>query len=387
MTRATCVVGWALIATLATGGCNLLMDDLQVAAPEGGTGDADSDTDTDTDSDTDTDTDTDTDSDTDTCDPLTDCGGECVDITSDTDHCGACDHGCLGGDCVASACQVIQVSDGMDTSTSPGNGFLSIGPESIYYGYRSTPSGDFLLAHKDGTGTVCIACDEGEPRETAASDSWVFWVDVGMDELRRAPLDGSTYTALWSGQVGSPVTVDDTYVYWWDDATDSVMQAEHDGTNPTQVATGQSNVVSIAAEGGWLYWINGSNLMELDLSSPPAVTMVSGMTGPRSLVVDATHVYLATGTWNVDEAIRRVPRGGTVLELLDGIGGAYVIDLDQTHVYAANGADGDIYRIPKDGGTPEVLATGEPYPFDIVVDDDAVYWTSEVASTLTKVAK
>jgi len=383
MMRAALTVGWLALAGILLGACNLLMDDLELKDADSGTADAD----TDTDSDTDTDVDTDTDTDSDTCDPLTDCDGECVDLTSNPEHCGACDHDCLGANCVASACDPIQLSDGMDTSTNAGNGFLSVGPDFVYWGYRSTPSGDFLYADKDGAATSCIVCDQGEPRETVTTSSWVFWVDTVMDELRRAPLDGSTFTTLWSGQVGSPIAVDATYVYWWDEGVGNVMQAEHDGSSPTQVATGQANVVSIAAEGGWLYWTNGNDLMELELSSPPAVTMVSGLTAARSLVADSTHVYLATGSWDVDEAIRRVPRGDTTLELLDGVGGAYVIDLDATHVYAANGPDGEIFRIPKDGGTPEVLATGQQYPFDIVVDDEAAYWSSEIDASLAKVAK
>ena len=70
-----------------------------------------------------------------------------------------------------------------------------------------------------------------------------------------------------------------------------------------------------------------------------------------------------------------------------GTGSAYAITLDATHVYAAANYAGDIFRIPKDGGTPEVLVAGEPYPFDVVVDGEAVYWTSEVGGALSKVAK
>ena len=187
--------------------------------------------------------------------------------------------------------------------------------------------------------------------------------------------------------MGTPLGVDTTYIYWWDDGANAVMQADHDGGSPTQVATGQNQVNSIVAEGGWLYWINGNNVYELDLSSPPAVTMASGLTAPRSLAVDSTHVYLATGTWGVDEAIRRIPRGDTTVELLTGTGSAYAITIDATHIYAAANFSGDIFRIPKDGGTPEVLVSGEPWPFDIVVDDEAAYWTSETGAPLAKVAK
>ena len=127
--------------------------------------------------------------------------------------------------------------------------------------------------------------------------------------------------------------------------------------------------------------------MQLELGNPPATNLASGLVSPRSLAVDTTHVYFATNTWAVDEAIRRVPRTGGPVELLDDTGGAYAIAIDATHVYAADGAGGTIFRIPKTGGTPEVLATGQPYPFDIVVDNDAVYWSSETDASVAKVAK
>jgi hypothetical protein len=40
-----------------------------------------------------------------TCDPLTNCGGACVDLTSDPDHCGACTVDCGSGICVDSMCE------------------------------------------------------------------------------------------------------------------------------------------------------------------------------------------------------------------------------------------------------------------------------------------
>jgi hypothetical protein len=56
-------------------------------------------------------------------------------------------------------------------------------------------------------------------------------------------------------------------------------------------------------------------------------------------------------------------------------------------VYAADKHAGTIWRVAKDGGPVEVLAEGQAHPFDIGVDDTAVYWTSETSGELFKVAK
>ena len=37
-------------------------------------------------------------------------------------------------------------------------------------------------------------------------------------------------------------------------------------------------------------------------------------------------------------------------------------------------------------GSVEVLATGQNFPFDIAVDAEAVYWTSEIDAGVSKVA-
>jgi hypothetical protein len=335
------------------------------------------------------------DADTDTmCPPGTgDCNGDpsdgCeTDTTSDPGHCGRCGHDCDGGACVASACQPVHVADPLGTSTGPWNGFLAVGPTYVYYGYAANPTGGVAMSAKDGSSSSCIECDVGMPRELATGSAAVFWANVGTNELKSAPLGGGTVSTLWgSGTMGTPVAVDSSHVYWYNDGGNAVMQANLDGSSPSNVATGQPNVNSIAAHSGYLFWISGGNLMEIDLSGGSPNTLASGMTHPKSVAADATHVYWATGDWDVaNNELRRIPRGGGTTEVL-ATSFVWAIVLDATHVYAADNYGGDIWRVPKAGGTVEVLASGQPYPFDIDVDNVAVYWSSETDGGVGKVAK
>jgi hypothetical protein len=182
------------------------------------------------------------------------------------------------------------------------------------------------------------------------------------------------------------VAVDATSVYWYDAAGTSVMRADLDGSHPTVVASGQPEVGSIAVDAGVLFWTTNAAVVQQDLAGGTRTTLASGLTSPRSVAADATHVYWAAGTWGGGETLQRIARGGTTIEPLPGVG-AYAIALDATHVYVASNHDGTIWRVLKAGGTVEMLATGQPFPFDIALDATTVYWASESTGQLAKVAK
>jgi hypothetical protein len=329
------------------------------------------------------------------CPPGTgDCDGDpangCeTDTTTSAAHCGACNHGCLGGTCQASACQPVKVADPQGSpGPGVGNGFLAQDATTIYFGYKGTTVGGVAMAAKDGSGASCIACDTGEPRWLAADSVSVYWADIGLDEVRKAPLGGGAVTTLVTiGNLGTPIAVDSSHVYYVDEGASSVMQADLDGSNQATVEGGQTHVNSLAADGGFLFWATQTQVMAEDLSgSGPATALAGGRTDPRHVAADATHVYWAEGPWGGAETVQRILRSGGAPEQI-AAEGAFAIALDATHVYATDNHDGQVWRVPKDGGTVEILAAGLTYPFDIVVDDVAVYWASETTAEVQKVAK
>ena len=310
-----------------------------------------------------------------------------TDLITDPANCGACGHDCLGGACVASTCEPVHVADPLGTGTGPWNGFLALGPSNVYYGYAATPSGGIAMAAKDGSTSSCIECDVGVVREITTDATTVYWANVGTGELKSAPLGGGTVSTLWSGAVGLPVAVDPNHVFWADSSSDTLMMANLDGSGATAIATGQPSINSITAQGGHVYWISASRVMDMDIASRTPITLVSSTNHGKSVAVDATHVYWAEGDWDLpNNELNRIPKAGGAVDTL-ATRSAFAIALDSTHVYVASNYDGDIWRVRKSGGMPDILATGQPYPLDIAVDDVAVYFSSETDGGVGKVAK
>jgi hypothetical protein len=65
--------------------------------------------------------------------------------------------------------------------------------------------------------------------------------------------------------------------------------------------------------------------------------------------------------------------------------------VDAKYVYFTRAAEGTVLRAARDGGTVEVLARGQPFPFALALDDRAIYWVNVAAGadggTLMRLAK
>jgi len=275
------------------------------------------------------------------------------------------------------------------------NGFLTLDSDNVYFGYLGTPNGGIDRVPKDGSSNpTCILCDGGVPRDLATDGVHVYWTDNGVtpNEVRRVAIGGGTVQTLWSGQLAggypTPVAIDSSHVYWYANNNGSVMQAALDGSNPTAVGSSSTPVTSIRVHGSHLYFSNNTEVWDQDLgSSSSPLRLASGRPEPRSIAVDDTHVYWAEGRWNQpDNAVQRVPVGGGTMETCTTIA-VSTIAIDATQLYGADGAGGLIWRIAKGGGTPTVLASGQPAPWDIAVDTRHVYWSSEENGEVYRVAK
>ncbi|MBV1859217.1 MAG: hypothetical protein KUG77_12455 [Nannocystaceae bacterium] len=108
---------------------------------------------------------------------------------------------------------------------------------------------------------------------------------------------------------------------------------------------------------------------------------------PTELAGDDTHVFVlspapVSTVWAVPRDGQAPPRA-----LATGQARPRTLTLDATHVYWIEAAAGAITRVPKGGGVPEVLATGQAGAAGLAMDAATVYWTNEPAGTVHSVAK
>jgi hypothetical protein len=173
------------------------------------------------------------------------------------------------------------------------------------------------------------------------------------------------------------IAVDDRYVFWTDsDQNDgSINRIEKNDPTKFQKIGGQESPIGVTVDADFVYWtvIGGGpkgvstagiwRARKADLGDATRIAAAEDLPDnliPYAIAVDATHVYYT--------------------EAPD------LFELDTSNPCRANDAGavfGTIRRVNKAGGlqTSTVLATGQPCPNGIALDDSAVYWTNFGAGT------
>jgi len=108
---------------------------------------------------------------------------------------------------------------------------------------------------------------------------------------------------------------------------------------------------------------------------------------PTEVQGDATHVFVLSPA--PVSTVWAVPRDGLAppRALATGQTQPRTLTLDATHVYWIEAGAGSITRVPKAGGVPELLATGQAGAAGLAMDAASVYWTNEPAGTVHSVPK
>jgi hypothetical protein len=308
-----------------------------------------------------------------------------TDLQTSPDHCGSCDHGCLGGECAGGDCQPVVLAT---SAGAPRH--LTVDDTHLYWA-TSGPTGQIWQVPLDGLGSATqLAGAQPMPGSIVydgASQSLYWTTSANNGDVLRMALPGGRPQAIASGTKPNWLAVAGPNVFFTE-ATGSgeVSMAPIDGTGPT--TTLLSGVVwpwSIAVDGTSVYV--GTNASNGSIFFMPRQGGSSMQLAPAkfnyAIAFDATYLYFTE-----DTGIGRVPKAGGTATVLAATNFPYALALDATHVYWTVYEDGLVLRMPKAGGTVTTLATGQMNVWGIAVDDAAVYWANNFAGgQLAKVAK
>ena len=223
------------------------------------------------------------------------CGSVCAHLQTDPGNCGTCGHDCLGGACVAGACQPF-----------------------------------------------ALASNQQDPYDLAIDGTNVYWVDnTSTGTVNACALTGcnNTPTVLATGQNGpTGITVGGSVAYWVNIGVGvnggSVMSCATTGcaNQPTPLATNLNSPTAIAvATDGNAYWTGSSGTMKCAIAS---CTPAAFGPGGSDIVVDGTNAYWTATGGPVRCALGGC--GGTPTAISTGQLSPWAMAVDGNNVYWTN---------------------------------------------------
>ena len=300
----------------------------------------------------------------------TDCGGQCVDLASDKNHCGACDTDCGGGECSGSTCQPFGLSKVECHSVIPDD------------------TGNFVYVTRY--------------RSPGGADGGVYKVDLATGDA----------TGLALGYAGAAwLVLADNAIFWTTELTDTNdppqavwrLDLGAGGATPTQVYPNAGDTTArrpfgLAVSGSFVYFADKNGAIgRVPTSGGPSELLYPSLPGtPLNLDVLGQWIYYTelNKAPNTD-AVRRVPLvpaspPGQPEDVLPGLEGAWGV-IARDLPAPGGGTRPNVFSSIAGGA---VIATGKattgfttttisnqtggsaPAGADITLIDNQLYWTT-----------
>lgn len=237
-----------------------------------------------------------------------------------------------------------------------------------------------------GGAVVPLATDQLGPTAVALSDG-VAW--IGLDGgLARVTLDGQSSSLFLSTFITHAVAVRAGVAYL--SSGPNIESTPLAGGAVQLISQGSSFVEGIAVDDARVYWsASGGQIQSAPIGGGPMTTLASFNAVPYGIAVDSTYVYFSTQLFNgPGGAIMRAPldKSSPAEMLAANESQPRQLVLDGSTLYWVDYI-GNVRAMPASGGAPKSLYQGDPGPNAIAVDATSVYWSNDLAGTITKIAK
>lgn len=268
-----------------------------------------------------------------------------------------------------------------------------------------------------------------DPRMLAVGGDRLYWIEGGAD-IYSSPIFGADLANLSGGQPMPYELVADASGVTFTLFGGQGVRKWHpvDGTTTVTVRGERTSGIALVGDATWYGSWGDPGATGVIFRVVPGMTaeVITQVTEPRRIAVDATHVYYVAAADGMDRVNRFDVAGGnetvvfeTSSEIRDlaaeetrlflSIADGTIVSFDKAtmaattlasgqddpqelvvdarHVYWASAGDGTINRVDKNGGNPAVVAGAQMSPFGIATDGTHVYWTDPGAGTVMRAQK
>lgn len=264
------------------------------------------------------------------------------------------------------------------------------------------PECDGSVCAQDGCGAKCQPCPvfltQGPLADYVLHDEYAYVAFVGdYAAVGRVALAGGDLQVLTPAQTAPrDLTVDAKHLFWVATTPDGavVRRVPAAGGNVDTLYQSPTSLRQILVSADQLYFWEYSTPQDASIVALPAAggqaqILVENVNSQYSLLLqDEEAIYWAT--WGPEAAVYKLPKKGGEPLMLAQTPWATRPALDAGYLYLSTGPEDNssdaIVRVATVDGQMDVLVSGQPNAFEVVVNSSSVYWYAGQSAITIKTA-
>ena len=176
---------------------------------------------------------------------------------------------------------------------------------------------------------------------------------------------------------GISLAVHGGYAYWGN-IYDEIQRVPVVGGEAELLYDAAQSVRGLTAVGEELYWAeyHRGDVVSMSVTGGPPTLLSSTGGGPRTLTLIEGEPHLYVGLYDIDQVVRIPSQGGSAEVLSTGELGVSGMTSDATTVVWVNMKAGQVRKLDKATLQVSTIAEGQAEPVDVALQGEHVYWTN-----------